>query len=105
MSTTASSNRSDSPETTRSTFEADQLQGMIRLRLGAGFDAYYVGLLFWGLASTVCGYLWYKSNYIPRALAAWGVISSVWCPMCTFVISDRRGLGQNTLWWETMIPL
>jgi len=62
----------------------DQLSALARLYL-SGFDAYYVGLLFWGLGATVGSYLWFKSNYIPRALAAFGVISSVWCAACTFV--------------------
>src|SRR6266446_8029197 len=66
-------------------FEADRLQALARLHLGANFDAYYVGLPFFGLASTVCSYLWFKSNYIPRALAAFGLISSVFCAACTFV--------------------
>lgn len=52
-------------------FEADRLQALVRLSLGANFDTYYVGLLFYALASTVCSYLWFKSNYIPGALAAW----------------------------------
>jgi hypothetical protein len=78
-------------------FEADRLQAMVKLHLGAGFDAYYVGLLFWGLASTVCSYLWFKSNYVPRALAAWGVISSVWCVTCAsaFFIFPNFGKAVN----------
>ena len=67
-----------------SVFEPDRLQALARLRLSADFDAYYVGLPFYGLASTVCSYLWIKSNYIPRTLAAWGVISSAWCAACAF---------------------
>lgn len=65
-------------------FGADQLQTLARLHLAAGYDAYYVGLPFWTLASTVCSYLWFKSRYIPRALAAFGVISSAWCVFCAF---------------------
>ena len=38
-------------------FKADQLQTLARLQLTAGYDAYYVGLPFWGLASTICSYL------------------------------------------------
>ena len=34
-------------------FEAERLQALARLYL-SGFDAYYVGLLFYALASTVC---------------------------------------------------
>ena len=62
----------------------DQVSTWAQLYLN-GFDAYYVGLLFWGLGSTVGSYLWFKSNYIPRALAAFGLISSAWCAACTFV--------------------
>lgn len=65
-------------------FGPDQLAALARLYL-SGYDAYYVGLLFWGLGATVGSYLWFKSNYIPRALAAFGVISSAWCVACTFV--------------------
>lgn len=56
--------------------EAEQLQALARLYLGTRFDYYYVGLLFSALSSTVCGYLWFKSRYIPRSLAAFGVIAS-----------------------------
>jgi hypothetical protein len=51
-------------------FEAERLQALARLYIGARFDQYYVGLLFYALASTVCSYLWFKSNYISRTLAA-----------------------------------
>ena len=66
-------------------FEADRLQALARLHLGANFDDYYVGLPFFSLASTVCSYLWLKSKYIPRGLAIFGVISSAWCVVCAFV--------------------
>jgi hypothetical protein len=81
-------------------FEAERLQALARLDLGANFDQYYVGLLFFALASTVCSYLWFKSNYIPRALAAWGVISSVWCAACTFVFIIFPNFAKVVnLWW------
>ena len=66
-------------------FEPDRLQALARLHLGANFDDYYVGLPFFGLAATVCAWLWLKSNYIPRGLAIFGVISSAWCVLCAFV--------------------
>ena len=66
-------------------FEPDRLQALARLHLGANFDDYYVGLPFFGLAATVCAWLWLKSNYIPKGLAIFGVISSVWCVICAFV--------------------
>src|SRR5207237_2772791 len=45
-------------------FEADRLQALARLNLAATFDAYYVGLPFFGFAATVCSYLWLQSNCI-----------------------------------------
>jgi hypothetical protein len=68
----------------RRAFGPDQLSALARLYL-SGYDAYYVGLLFWALGAAVGSYLWFKSNYIPKALAAFGVISSAWCAVCTFV--------------------
>ena len=66
-------------------FEPDRLQALARLHLGANFDAYYVGLPFFGLAATICAYLWSKSSYIPKGLAVFGVIASAWCVLCAFV--------------------
>jgi len=81
-------------------FEAERQQTLTRLYLSARFDEYYVGLLFWGLAATVCSYLWIKSNYIPRALAAFGVISSGWCASCTFVFIIFPDFAKVVnLWW------
>jgi Domain of unknown function (DUF4386) len=65
-------------------FNTDQLQTLSRLNLVESFDSYYAGLPFWGLASTVCSYLWLKSRYIPRALATFGLVSSGWCVICAF---------------------
>src|SRR5437773_330568 len=53
-------------------FEADRLQTLARLHLAANFDDYYAGLPFFGLAATVCSYLWLKSNYIPKSLSIFG---------------------------------
>ena|SRR2546423_1946452 len=80
-------------------FEAERLQALARLYL-SGFDAYYVGLLFYALASTVCSYLWFKSNYVPRVLAAFGVITSLWCVACTFIFLIFPGFSKTVnLWW------
>jgi len=81
-------------------FEAERLQALARFYLGASFDYYYVGLLFGALASTVCGYLWFKSRYIPRALAAFGAISSAWCVACTLVFYIFPNFDKIVnLWW------
>jgi hypothetical protein len=82
---------------------ADQLQALASFYLHTGFDRYYVGLLFWGLASTACACLWFKSRYIPRALAAFGVISSAFCVACTFVFYIFPGFDKIvSLGWFDM---
>jgi len=65
-------------------FEADRLQALASIYIGAHGAGYNVAEIFLGLGSTVFGYLWFKSGYIPRALAAWGVFSSLLVATCTF---------------------
>jgi len=67
-------------------FEAGQLQAWAIFYFKTGFDVYYIGLLFWGLASTICACLWFKSRYIPRALSAFGVLSSAFAVACTLAL-------------------
>jgi len=80
-------------------FGPDQLPTLAYVYL-RGSDAYYIGLLFWGLGATVGSYLWFKSNYIPRALAVFGVISSAWCAACTLVFYIFPDFSKAVnLWW------
>ena len=83
-------------------FAADQLQTLARLHLASSYDAYYVGLPFWGLASTICSYLWFKSRYIPRVLAAFGVVSSAWCVICAFafIVFPHFDAVVNASWFD-----
>jgi len=57
-------------------FEANRLQALARLSVGAHADVYNVGLVLAGLRSTAFCTLWFKSRFIPRALAAWGMLAS-----------------------------
>jgi len=66
-------------------FEADRLQVLARTTIASTFDDYYVGLPFFGLAATICAWLWLQSGYIPRGLSIFGVIASAWCVLCAFV--------------------
>ena len=59
------------------TFETSQLQALARLALAASGAGYDFGLIFLALGSGVYGYLLFKSRYVPRALGAWGIFSSV----------------------------
>ncbi len=88
-------------------FEPDRLQALARLSVAATFDDYYVGLPFFGLAATVCAWLWLKSGYIPRALAAFGVISSAWCVICAFVFLIFPGFAKpvNPYWFDSPMAI
>jgi hypothetical protein len=80
-------------------FGAAQLAALARPYLNA-WDTYYVGLLFWALSSAVASYLWFRSNYVPHALAVFGVMSSAWCAACTlvfYVFPDFANVVN--LWW------
>jgi len=80
--------------------ETERLQALARFYLGTSFDYYYVGLLFGALASTVCACLWFKSRYIPRALAVFGVIASTFCVACTLVLYIFPNFDKIVnLWW------
>jgi hypothetical protein len=88
-------------------FDAERLQAWAMFYFKMGFDIYYVGLLFWGLASTVCACLWFKSRYIPRALAAFGVLSSAFAVACSFALFINPNFDKIVgLWWfDTPIGL
>jgi uncharacterized protein DUF4386 len=79
---------------------AEQLQALASFNLSTRFDYYYVGLLFGALASTACGCLWFKSRYIPRTLATFGVVSSAFCVACTLVFYIFPSFDKIVnLWW------
>lgn len=88
-------------------FQSDHLQALARLHIAANFDDYYVGLPFFGLAATICAYLWLKSEYIPKALAVFGVIASAWCVICAFVFLIFPNFNKivNDYWFDSPMAL
>lgn len=54
----------------------EQLQALARLTIASYSAGQGASFIFLGLGSTVFGYLWVKSNYVPRGLAILGVIAS-----------------------------
>src|SRR5438445_4319397 len=69
--------------------------------------AYFSGLLIYGFASTGFSYLFFESGYIPRGLAAFGVIVSAWAAVCTlaFIISPDFAKVVNLWWFDTGLGL
>jgi hypothetical protein len=88
-------------------FEADRLQVLARLQIAASFDDYYIGLPFFALAATLCSYLWFKSGYIPRSLAAFGLVASGWCVICAFVFLIFPSFDKtvNAYWFDSPMAL
>lgn len=83
--------------------DPESLHALARAYLDARVDYYYVGLLFGALASIACAYLWFESRYIPRALAAYGFISSVWAVVCTVAFNAFPDFDKVVnLWWFDM---
>jgi hypothetical protein len=60
-------------------FDAERLQALARLSLDLRFESDYVVLPFGSLASTGCGYGWFKSRFLSRAQATFGIISWAFC--------------------------
>jgi hypothetical protein len=75
-------------------FEADRLQALARMSLSSYATGYYIGFIFLGLGSAVFSYLWYKSGYIPRALAALGVFASLLLAACNFAFILFPGFSR-----------
>jgi hypothetical protein len=57
--------------------------------------------VFAGLRSSVFCYLWLKSNFVPKPLAAWGVFSSVLLATCTyaFIIFPELAKGVTVVYY------
>ena len=66
------------------TVNSAELAALARVSIGAHSSAYGVALLLFGFGSPVFCYLWLKSGYIPRPLAMFGLLASVWIGICSF---------------------
>ena len=84
---------------------AERVQALVSLHLATRFDYYYVGLPFGSSASTICGYLWWKSLYIPRWLALSGLIASAWCVICTVIFYVCPKYGDIVSPWLFDLPM
>ena len=60
-----------------SAFDQAEINALVGFFLDAYGVGYGFGIIFFSLGSTVFSYLFYKSGYIPKVLAAWGIFASV----------------------------
>jgi hypothetical protein len=75
-------------------FAAGQRQSLAMLALGAQGLGMHVGFILLGLGSTVFAYLLWKSRYVPRAIAAWGIFASLVLALVTLAITVFPVLGE-----------
>lgn len=74
-------------------FSPAQLQALARLCLSVEASGFRIGFVFLGLGSTIFSYLWFKSGYVPRALAGWGVFASLMFAFVTIAMFLFPGLA------------
>jgi hypothetical protein len=68
------------------TLDTGQLETLANTYIGLHTTGFNVGLVLLGLGSAVFSYLLFKSRYVPRALAAWGVFANVVLATFTMVV-------------------
>jgi hypothetical protein len=83
--------------------DTQQLQALAYTFLHVHVAGFNIGFVFLGLGSTVFSYLWLKSGYIPRGLAAWGILSSLVLAIVTLAIMVFPRLSALGLTY--MIPM
>jgi len=83
----------------------DALQALARAELRGSFDAYYVGLPFFALASTLSAWLFWKSGYVPKVLAGFGVLASAWGAACGIIYLVFPHFNQTVSDWLFDTPL
>ena len=67
-------------------FESNRLQALARLAISAHGAGYNVMFFLLGVGSAVFAYLWLKSRYIPKAIAALGLLGSLLMALSALVI-------------------
>lgn len=75
------------------TFGSEGLSALAGSHIDSGWDAYYIGLAFNGLGSAVFALVFFQSRYVPRSLALWGVLASLFEGFCglAYLIYPRFG--------------
>lgn len=70
---------------TETVFSAEQIQTLLTLFLSLRNSGLDIVLIFIGVGGTIFCYLFYKSNYVPRFLAGWGIFTYLSMLLLSFV--------------------
>ncbi len=87
------------------TLGPDGLAGLAGMQFDSSRDAYYIGLALNGLGSALFAWVFFKSRYIPRIVAVWGIVASLYEAFCGFAYLIDPGFGSvlSPNWYE--LPL
>lgn len=81
-------------------FQNEQLRALISVTGSAAESGFFIAMTFFAPGSILFFYLFYKSGYIPRALAALGVFASVVMLLGNFVaLTFPEYVGQVQYGW------
>jgi len=86
------------------TFGADSLAALAGSQIDSSRDAYYIGMVFNALGWVLFASVSFQSRYIPRALALWGILASLYEAFCgiayLFYPNFGKVLSPNSNWYE-----
>ncbi|MGN9913818.1 DUF4386 domain-containing protein [Phytohabitans sp. LJ34] len=77
--------------------DTGQLEALANAYIGVHTTGFGVGLVLLGLGNGVFSYLLFKSRYVPRALAAWGVFANLVLVTITMAVSIFPGAEDNAV--------
>ena len=82
----------------------EQAQSLARVFLAVYGSGLSVGFVFLGFGSALFSYVWFKSGYIPRLLAGWGIFASLVLSVVTLFTMIYPGLW-DVLGITYMLPM
>jgi hypothetical protein len=85
-------------------FDTQQLQALARVFVSGQSAGLEIAFVFLGLGSALFSYLWLRSRYIPRMLAAWGIFSSLVLALVNLTMMVFPGLW-DALGMAYMAPM
>jgi hypothetical protein len=84
------------------TFGPDGLAALAGSQLDSSRDAYYIGMVFNALGLALFASVFFQSRYIPRALALWGGLTSLYEALCglAYLFYPNFGTILSVNWYE-----
>lgn len=70
---------------TETVFSPEQIQTLLKLFLDIRISGLDIVLMFIGVGGTIFCYLFYKSKYVPRFLAGWGIFTYLTMLLLSFI--------------------